>query len=264
MSGLRKTWLRFLAWASFGLGVFSPAMAFGQEGDQAMYLIRPEEVKIDWFFHGQNITFEAITPFQSTLVLRILGPKEDVVLMKKERIGGLWMNGEEIKFENIPSTILLWTTAIPSAQSESSFLREMKLDYSSLLSDSLPGRPPQEKRVLIEELIKLKEHDKIYQIHEGAIHVVPFKKGVSDKSEVVLHLPAKIAPGIYNVELIAFKDGKSTVLCCHTLVVKLTGLPAFIASLARQNGLLYGLYAVFIATLSGLGIGVFFRSKSHH
>lgn len=237
----------------------------GLRGDvQAAYLgielIEPREVQVGSFFNGKDISVRAIFPCDCELALRILGPRQDLTLMKKGRVGPLWMNVEEITFAHIPSVYLLWTSKKLAGQT----LKQLKFDCASMLAGSLQDKTPGGEEFLIKELIKLKKHDNLFGIFDGTIRTKPLEKGFLSQAEVVLHLPAKISPGLYTLEFVAFKEGESTLLHSYPLKVKLAGVPAILEDLSSRSGLLYGVLAVSIATLGGLGMGIFFSSKGGH
>jgi len=247
----------FLLWV--GLSYFGPRID-AQAAYLGIELVEPKQVQIDSFFNGKDINVRAIFPCDCNLALRILGPSEDLKLMKKGRMGVLWMNVEEVTFAHIPTVYLLWTSKKLGDQG----LRQLKFDWASMLAGSLRGKTPEEEGFLFKELIKLKKHDNLYDIFEETIQTQPLEKGFLSQAEVVLHLPAKISPGLYTLELIAFKEGESALLRSYPLKVQLAGLPALLGDLSNRSGLLYGVLAVSIATLAGLGMGIFFSSKGGH
>lgn len=259
---MKKSWYACLGLLSLlwvALSYFGPRND-GQAAYPGIELIEPRQVQVGSFFNGKDISVRAIFPGDCELALRILGPCEDLKLMKKGRIGALWMNVEEVTFTNIPKVYLLWTSKKLGEQG----LRQLKFDFASILAGSLQGKTPEEEQFLFKELIKLKKHDSLYNIFEGTIQTKPLEKGFFNQAEVVLHLPAKIYPGTYTLELIALKEGENDLLRSYPLKVQLAGLPAMLAELSTQSGLLYGVLAVSIATLSGLAIGIFFSSKGGH
>jgi uncharacterized protein (TIGR02186 family) len=241
----------------FGLQACAQSPYLGME------IIEPKQIEMGSFFKGEDIRVKAIFPCDCNLAIRVWGPREDLKLMKKERVAGLWMNVEQVTFDNIPKVYLLWTSR-KSSQDGGKSLKELKFDYTSVLAGSLRGNSPGEEQLLIQELVKLKEYDKLYYIEEGTIRTQPLGETSFSQGEAVLHLPAKIYPGSYTLEFIAFKDGKSTLLKSFLLHVQLTGLPAALSHLAAQDGLLYGILAVAVAGLSGLVIGIFFSSRGGH
>lgn len=235
----------------------------GQAAYLGIEIVEPKQIEVGSFFNGKDISVKAIFPCDCDLAVRVWGPREDLKLMRKGRVGGLWFNVEHVTFLNIPKVYLLWTSRKPPGDGGKS-LRELKFDYASVLSGSLQGKNPEEELVLIHELVKLKEYDNLYHILEGTVRTQPLERTILSQAEVVLHLPTKIFPGSYALELLAFKEGKSTLLKSYPLKVQLTDLPAALSNLATQNGLFYGLLAVAVAALSGLGIGIFFGFRGGH
>lgn len=253
---------------SFGVGVFFWAffipVVYGQNSPIGIDVIQPKTIRIDSFFSGEKVTVRALVPPGAQVALRIIGPKEDLVLMKKGRVGGLWMNVQQVQFQNLPKVYLLWTSEKPAALEPEGPVKAMKLDYLSFLSGTLQNKDPKDGHLLINELIKLKEADNLYHIFEGTVRTKPLEKGQWDQADAVLTLPSKIYPGIYSLELIVFQEGKGSLLHSSTIEVKLSGFPALISEVAHQRGLWYGILAVIIATFSGLLIGIVFSSKGAH
>lgn len=252
-----------------GLGLFlssaGPWPAFGQNSPIGLDVVQPKTISIGSFFSGEKVTVRAVVPTGAKVALRLLGPREDLALMRKGRVSGLWMNVEQIHFRNLPKVYLLWTSDKLAALKEAGGgLQNLPLGYETFLAGTLEKKNLPEEPLLVRELIKLKEADHLYQTLEGTIRIRPLEKGMWDQADAILELPAKIYPGRYALELIAVKDGKGTLLHTSTLEVKLEGFPALVSSMALQRGLFYGIMAVLIATVSGLLIGIIFTSKGGH
>ena len=191
----------------------------------------------------------------------MIGPPEDLVVMKKGRVGGLWMNVQQVPFQNIPKVYLLWTSAKTMALETRNPEKPMKLDYL------LPFRHPAEHKTgkrsfLLGELIKLKEADNLYRVFEEAIQITPLERAAGPGADAVLELAGRrtvsggLRPGTDRLQ-----EGKDRLVYSSTIEVRLAGLPAVVASVANQKGLWYGVLAVIIATFSGLLIGFIFPSK---
>ncbi|MFH0788490.1 MAG: TIGR02186 family protein [Pseudomonadota bacterium] len=248
----------------FILFSFSIPGAYAQNAAIGIDVIQPKTIRIGFFFSGEKVKVRAVVPFGDKVALRLIGPREELTLMKKGRVGGLWMNVEQVRFRNLPKVYLLWTSEKLTSLEAGGGSKTMPLDYLSFLSGTLQSKNREAEPLLLNELIKLKEADGLYWIVEGTVHIKPLEKGVWDQADAVLELPSKIYPGTYALELIAFKEGKGRLLHSSSIVVELVGFPALISSLALQKGLLYGILAVIIATFSGLLIGIVFTSKGGH
>jgi uncharacterized protein (TIGR02186 family) len=227
-------------------------------------MIHPQKLLITSFFHGEEISLRALIPAGHEVAIRISGPEEDLHLLEKGRVWGLWMNVRQVTFHHVPKLYLLQTSKNLSALADQETRNRLRMDYRSLLSSSLETDEASPKSFLLDELIKLKEHDRLYQIQEGSIQMKRLGNGSLDQIDAKLLLPARISPGSYALELISFYDGRGTLLQREFIDVRLSGFPDFLYRLARENGLVYGALAVVFATLSGLAIGVVFTSRGAH
>ncbi|OGP50156.1 MAG: hypothetical protein A2Y79_07545 [Deltaproteobacteria bacterium RBG_13_43_22] len=252
----------------FLIGIFISFLlvpgVYGEHSPIGLDVVQPHTIRIGSFFSGGKVTVRAVVPYGDQVALRIIGPREELALMRKGRVGGLWMNVQQIHFKNLPKVYLLWTSEKVAAMERGGAAKATQLNYLSILSGSLETNNQEEESLLLNELIKLKEADHLYQIFEGTVRIKPLEQGVWDQADAILELPPKIYPGSYGLELLAFKEGKGRLVHSSTLEVKLVGFPALISGLALQKGLWYGILAVLIAMISGLLIGIVFSSKGGH
>jgi uncharacterized protein (TIGR02186 family) len=244
-------------------GLFCPSTQ-GETLNPGLRMIHPQKLLITSFYHGEAITVRALIPTGHEVALRIMGPEEDLPLLEKGRVWGLWMNVRQVKFHHVPTVYLLQTSKSLSALADQKTLDRLRMDYRSLLSDSLEKQETSRKSFLIDQLIKLKEHDRLYQIRESSIQVKPLGNGRVDQLEAELSLPVRISPGSYALELIGFHDGQGTLLQREVIEVRLSGFADLMYRLAKEKGLLYGVLAVIVALLSGLAIGLVFTSRGGH
>jgi uncharacterized protein (TIGR02186 family) len=236
----------------------------GETLNPGLGMIRPQKVLITSFYHGEAVAVRALIPPNHEVALRIIGPEEDLRLLEKGRVWGLWMNIRQVTFHHIPTVYLLQTSKTLTSLADKKVLDRLKMDYRSLLSDSLETEQTSRKFFLIDQLIKLKERDKLYEIREGSVQIKPLKSGSIDEVEVKFPLPARISPGSYALELITFHDGEGTLIQRESVEVQLSGFTDLLHRLANEKGLLYGVLAVIVATLGGLAIGIVFTSRGAH
>ncbi|HMK64657.1 MAG TPA: TIGR02186 family protein, partial [Thermodesulfobacteriota bacterium] len=195
--------------------------AFDQNSPIGIDVIQPKTISIGSFFYGEKVAVRAVIPSGAKAALRLLGPREDLALMRKGRVSGLWMNVEQIHFRKLPKVYLLWTSDKLAALEPPGASGDLPLNYEAFLAGSLDEKKQQEEPLLVSELIKLKEADHLYQKTENSIRIRPLVGGMWEQADAVLELPSKIYPGSYSLELIAIKDGKKTLLHTSTLEVKL-------------------------------------------
>jgi hypothetical protein len=144
-------------------------------------------------------------------------------------------------------------------------IRNTQLGYEGLYSkiEIEKEKEKEKKKELFDQLIKLKESDKLYLLSEGSLKITHLNNKI-DKITTTFYLPPKAPPGEYRINLFARKNSEINLIGNQTLTVEKKGLPAYLSSMAINHGLLYGVVAVIIAIISGLIVGVVFSSKGGH
>lgn len=255
-----KLWRRALWFLALGIGTcFSPALA-----EESLQLtIAPESVAIDAFYHGSQILVTGKLPADSEAIVRIMGQRSDLHLKKKGRVGGiLWMNLDTITIEDVPSVFMIYTakdlTELWGPHPESSGVR--KLGWASLQETTRIAPASADHDALFKEFIKLKDTEGFYRINQGLLHYGP-AGGTQKSFEVSVPIPARFPPAQYQVEIYAVRQGEVVGQAVQPLQVAMVGLPALLSSFAFNRGALFGLFAVAVAVVAGLIIGVVFSGS---
>lgn len=218
----------------------------------------PELVEIGTSFTGSRLTVAGEIPAGSQALLEVRGQSTATGLMRKGRRGGLWMNVGEIEIEGAPSLYLAMTShqdllaAGAGGQWGYQALQQKVHFTGQVQGDEVPR--------FFREFLQLKESEGLYGLFPGTLKTSggnPGRTAVRGTFE----LPAKIAPGLYQVCLSAIEEGR--VLCQKTvpLKVEMVGFPAALTELAYQHGALHGILAVIIAIVVGFVMGFVFKGK---
>lgn len=200
-------------------------------------------VDIDHDFTGLDILLFGARNDVGRIFVVLRGPKKDYVVRKKEKVAGIWVNKQSVKFENVDSFY-----AIAGGN-----LADVRNDH---LLDSLG--------IGIEN-IALKTNSK-------SIDVETFRKAlIANKQEedlyaremtkisfwdetlfrTVLKFPKNIERGLYTAEVYLFDDGLLSAVQSTPIKVSKIGFEAFVFDLAQNQKLLYGIICVFMALAAG-------------
>jgi hypothetical protein len=82
----------------------------GETLKPGLRMIHPQKLLITSFFHGEDISLRALVPAGHEVAIRISGPEEDLHLLEKGRVWGLWMNIRQVTFHHVPKLYLLQTS----------------------------------------------------------------------------------------------------------------------------------------------------------
>jgi uncharacterized protein (TIGR02186 family) len=237
-----------------------PAASFAAEGAALNFAVSPQEITIDTVYNGTKVAVTGSVPEGSQVVLRFSGAPEKVAMKQKGKaLGLLWMNMNTLHFSGVPKVYLVDSSAP---------LDTLGAVGASLglggLTDKIEIEPAEADRaMLLPELVKLKQSEGLYIERNGAVTLAPAEGG-QQKFTADLAVPSRLSPGSYTVEVFAVKDGVIVAQDAQPLNAKLTGAPAFLADLAFNHAIWYGVLASIIAIVAGLGIGLVFQSKGAH
>jgi uncharacterized protein (TIGR02186 family) len=216
------------------------------------------EIPVNMFFTGATVHVEATIPAGCDAAILCAGEEHAVELKRKGKVLGLlWMSVGDAVFEEVPSLYLLHTTRPLSELAPTPVLEELGLGYPALQSRALRSAAAIERDADFAEFLKLKQSEDLYSYDDQGMKLGPGPSGAIRVSADCL-LPTKVPWGEYQVRLFGFKEGKGELLRSDRLHVIPVGVTAHISTLARNHGLLYGIFAVVIALGVGLLTGLAF------
>jgi uncharacterized protein (TIGR02186 family) len=216
------------------------------------------EIPVNMFFRGATVHVEATIPAGFDAAILCAGEEHAVELKRKGKVLGLlWMSVGDAVFEDVPSVYLLSTTRPLSELAPTPALEALGLGYPALQARALGSPEAIERDADFAEFLKLKESENLYSYDDQGVKLGPGPSGEIRVSADCL-LPTKVPWGEYPVRLFGFEEGKGKLLRSERLHVTPVGVTDRISTLARNHGLLYGIFAVVIALAVGLLTGLAF------
>ena len=226
-------------------------------------VVAPAEVVAGMFYNGARVRVTAGIPEEVSVAITCVGEEGTLHLNRKGKALGLvWMNRRHLSLERVPTLYLLHTSAALKDLAAPDALARLDVGFDALRSRVRSG---EDDSSFYPDLVRLKQRDGLWGIAEGSVDIRRNGRG-SAEATTEFFLPARAGPGRYEVRVLAFADGKGTLLATGELRVNHSGIARFFAALAVEHGLLYGLLAVFSAAGVGLMTGVAFglgSGKAH-
>jgi uncharacterized protein (TIGR02186 family) len=224
-----------------------------------------EEIAIQSNFTGASLTlFGGVIRDSGTvgrpqgydLVIVVRGPSEDLVVQRKGKFSGIWLNRDSLILRDVPSYYAVQSNRSLSLVASEGLLKKRGIGLTALSFE--PEREVQEAERLAfnTALIRLR-------LDNGRFSEAP--SGVEFLNETIfssrIALPANIRVGTYQVALYLFRDG--ALLAEHEVpfTVYKTGFEARVSDLAENRPLIYGILAVLVGVFAGWAAGLFFRSS---
>jgi uncharacterized protein (TIGR02186 family) len=226
--------------------------------------LEPPGVNISAFYNGTDVNVRGEAPTDAELLIRLSDTRHDVTFKKKGKVGGLlWMNIGEVTLENVPSVYLLYTSkglGDKALAENTNKWDSLGLGFDAIKQKMQVLSTPNDKEVVFKEFMKLKKHEDLYKLEPDAVHFTG-ANGAMKTYTATIHVPPRLKPGTYQVDVIAVSGNKIIEGASEQLKLTQIGFPAFLSSMAFNRALLYGIMSVVIAIFAGLGTSMIFRSK---
>ncbi|MGY3438215.1 MULTISPECIES: TIGR02186 family protein [unclassified Marinovum] len=212
-------------------------------------------VRITANFDGSEILFFGAVTRNAPLpdseldvIIAIAGPSEPLVVRKKERRFGIWVNTESADVQAAPSFYSVSTT-----RPLGDILTE-NTDVQHRITAAKAVWALKSEAAFSEAVLRIRANNGLYQLNEGAIEV--------DKQTLFqtrVHMPSNLTEGPYIARVYLLRDQR--VVSSHQTVidVRKVGLERFLFNLSRQQPLVYGLLSIAIAIFAGWGAAAVFR-----
>lgn len=230
-------------------------------GEEVVLGLSQENVSITTNFDGSEILiFGAIkrespipeTPLQ--VIITVAGPSEPVVVRRKERKLGIWVNADTVEVDSAPSFYAVATSApLAEALTDTEDLRRHITIDRAIRS---VGAPPEvtDSEHFTEAVIRIRREAGLYQMLEGGVAL-----DQQTLFRTAIDMPADLTEGDYATRIFLTRDGNVVSDYETSIHVRKVGLERFLFNMSRNQPALYGLMSLAIAIAAGWGASAAFR-----
>lgn len=236
-------------------------LALPASAEEVVAGLSQTRVSINTNFDGSEILIFGAVKRQDPIpddplqvIVTISGPSAPVVVRKKDRRFGIWINTESIEVDRAPSFYAVATSAPwKDSLSEVEDLRQKVSVQRAIRSVGAPAGIQDADR-FTDALIRVREGKGLYKTQIGDVQ---FEQ--STLFNTVITLPANLTEGDYVARFLLTRNGR--VIDTHEEVINVNkvGLERFLFNLSREQPLVYGLMSLAIAIIAGWGASAFFR-----
>ncbi len=212
------------------------------------------EVSISTNFNGSEIIiFGAVkreTPIpdgpELAVVVTVSGPSKAVVVRRKERKFGIWINTDSVEVDRAPSFYAVATSG--PMQDVLSRVEDLRYKISIPRAIRSVGAPMGivDSAAFTEALIRIRTKADQYDLNEAGVTV-----DQQTLFRATVQLPAALVEGDYNTRIFLTRGG-NVIAQYETLIdVRKVGLERWLYNLSREQSLVYGLLSLAIAISAG-------------
>jgi uncharacterized protein (TIGR02186 family) len=237
------------------------ALASPAAGEEIVAGLSHSRVSITTDFTGEEIlVFGAIrrdapeppgAPLE--VVLTVEGPSVPVVVRRKSRVFGIWVNTQSVTVDAAPSFYAIAATGpLDDILRDTEDLRHRITIPRAIRAVGLTEEAA-DAEAFLAAMIRLRAEDNRYRLDQSGVDLT---EATLFRADVAL--PANLTEGTYMVRMFILRDGRVIDALEQGIVVRKEGLERWIFTLSRQQPLLYGLLSLLIAALAGWGASALF------
>lgn len=258
----RRTLIAALVLAAF---LFLPRFAAAQEQQQsppqqqgpALAIgLADNRVAITTGFNGARLTLFGVKNEPGDLAVVVRGPERNMVVRHKDKVMGIWMNRESVRFRGVPSYYDFAVGGSENDLAPAAVRRQLGIGLDGLSIAPVGREDAQIADRFREALIRNKQAEGLFPLSPENI---TFLSG--DFFRASFDMPSAVPMGEYEVQALLFRDGKLVARRDTTLRVTQVGISARLFLFAYNQGLAYGLCAVLFALGAGWGAWAFMRRE---
>ncbi len=207
--------------------------------------ISSNEINIDTKFSGQQILLFGAKGDAGNVVIAVRGPKRNFAVTKKQKLLGIWYNGERVKFKDSNSFYALFST-FNGQDLDQNLLSDLEIGGDNIEFKNFGEMAKDKKNEFEAHLVEELEKQKLYSTS-------PQKIDFLDETlfKVMLNFPKNIARGVYTVEIYLIQDDQLLSFQSIPIYVNQVGISAKILDFAHEESFLYAILAVLIALTTG-------------
>jgi uncharacterized protein (TIGR02186 family) len=191
------------------------------------------------------------------LVVTVIGPRQNVVTWRKDRVLGIWVNAESRTFVDAPSYLAMLTNRAIDMIAAPERQRRLQIGLNNVLLPQEIG--PDVADVVREDpfrmaFVRLRTEQGLYMERTNAATFL-----TPTLFRAAIPLPADAPIGTYEVDVKVLADGTLVARERTAFELYKVGFEQIVANAARYHGLPYGLATAGLALFVGWLASVVFR-----
>lgn len=220
------------------------------------------EVSITTNFDGSEIlVYGAVkrdTPAPDTgplgVIVTVSGPSKPVLVRRKEKRFGIWVNIDAVEVDRAPSYYAVVTSApLDEVLTRVDDLRHRITIPRAIRSVGAPMNIT-DSSLFTEALIRIRTRSDQYQVIEEGV-----KLDEDTLFRAAIRLPAALTEGDYATRIFLTRGGNVVAKYDTVIDVRKVGMERWLFTLSRENAFLYGLMSLAIAIAAGWGASAIFN-----
>jgi len=246
--------------------LFLALTAPGAHGEHLVVALSTHQVQINSSFVGTDLVlFGAIERDEKTVprsggydvVVRVTGPPQTQVTRRKSRVLGIWVNTQSRVFIDAPGYLAMLSNRPLNEIAGPEALRRYRIGLENVtfpqqIAGDIGDVPLNDPFRMA--FLRLNRELRLYREVSNAVTFL-----TPNLFRAAIRIPANVPVGTYLVDANLFAEGVMLATSNSAIEIQKVGFEQFVASSAREHGVLYGLATAGLALLTGWIASVVFR-----
>jgi len=213
-------------------------------------------VAITTGFTGTDVLLFGAVQNEGDVIVTVRGPDQDMVVRRKERKVGIWINSDSARYKNVPAYYASAANRAIEVIAPAKVLQDYRIGLENQRFIAESGTSDSEQEVYRDALVRNMQNAGLFNRRPAKISFLSNQLFRTD-----LHFPANTPTGTYTINVYLIRDGRIASVKTTPLVVSKTGVSAEVYDFAHRYSALYGIIAVIIAIIAGWIASVAFRKR---
>jgi len=206
-------------------------------------------------FTGTELLLFGSIDGDGEVVVVVHGPKEEVVVRRKDRVAGIWVNQDEMTFRSVPAFYHMATSApVAALELPETAMKRHQIGVQHIRLRVAPDQDLTEREAFAEAIVRNKTRVGHYSEQPGRVE---WRGGRLFRTTVLV--PANVPVGTYTIETLLVENGEVSSAQTTPLFVNKEGFSAQIFRAAHQFPSVFGATAVLLAAFVGFAANWVFR-----
>ncbi|MBC7505325.1 MAG: TIGR02186 family protein [Sandarakinorhabdus sp.] len=188
----------------------------------------------------------AVPDAPADIAIVVRGPVAPVTVRQKQRVAGIWINTDAVRFESVPGFYAVATTRPIDDLADDRTTAIYEIGVRNLQLSPVSTAPADEIARFEDGLITVKRAAGLFAETPGGVVVT---RNVLYRARITI--PAAVPVGDYAAEIHLIRKGRVIASSTTPIVIGKSGFERWIYVMAQDHSLAYGLAAVAAALIAG-------------
>lgn len=203
-------------------------------------------IGISGSFTGTSVVLFGATDGPGDIVVVVRGPDHDIVVRRKRRVAGIWVNAKEEEFADVPSFYSIASSRPLDAIATPAVLAFQQLGLENLRLVTTKGALREEDLPFRDALLRGQQRENLFGDGVGKVEFL------GDRLfRTTLVFPSNVPVGTYLVDVFLMRSKAVVAGQATPLVISKIGVDAEVYDLADRRAAIYGVVAVVTAMMAG-------------